>query len=525
VANSDGKVIGILCAGFKPSSPDILGIFGVFAPKKGSPFACEFSFAIPSKKVLSSARRIIAGKKIYPRPKIGIVVRKLNKIIREHLNIPKDCGLKINIVLKGSPAQKAGLKPRDIILKINNKLANYKVLKQIVKAMSRKECKKLVFEILRKGKIKIFAGGQKMKAAVLAVFPAVVCMLITTGAFLQDEQDIEQRIKKLIEDLGHEDYFKREAAHEELKKIGKPALKYLEEAQNDKDAERAARAKRIIEHIRKQEREKKRIERRRKKQGGMVFSCKISSFTPDGKYELEIRPTGEVILIVEEKGKKPKTYKAESIEEFKKKYPEIAKKYGIQRLEKGFRFRIETIPRRDRFRIPLPEEWEDEFEFPKFEDLEKELEKLKQRLRKYFQELEEWRRGFRIPEPPEPPEEPFEPGFPLPQVPKKKPSVKTKPLFGIKIKPVDETLREHLGLEKDEGVVVEWVKEGSVAQRVGIKPNDIITKINGKTVLSTIQLRKLVTEAVKKEKIEVEIVRKGKRMTLTSELKKIKKEY
>lgn len=59
------------------------------------------------------------------------------------------------------------------------------------------------------------------------------------------------RIAELIVQLGSEKYDDRERACRELVKIGQPAFKALREAANDKDIERAARAKTTLVEIRK----------------------------------------------------------------------------------------------------------------------------------------------------------------------------------------------------------------------------------------------------------------------------------
>ncbi len=61
---------------------------------------------------------------------------------------------------------------------------------------------------------------------------------------------LQARIKELIEQLGHEEYETREGASKALITIGRPALKQLEAARKDKDAERATRAGEACSKIR-----------------------------------------------------------------------------------------------------------------------------------------------------------------------------------------------------------------------------------------------------------------------------------
>jgi hypothetical protein len=62
-------------------------------------------------------------------------------------------------------------------------------------------------------------------------------------------EDVQAQIKGLIEKLGSEDYETREAAAEELTKIGMPALDALAEATRSTDAEVAFRAEQILDTL------------------------------------------------------------------------------------------------------------------------------------------------------------------------------------------------------------------------------------------------------------------------------------
>ncbi|CAN5551058.1 DegQ family serine endoprotease [soil metagenome] len=70
-----------------------------------------------------------------------------------------------------------------------------------------------------------------------------------------------------------------------------------------------------------------------------------------------------------------------------------------------------------------------------------------------------------------------------------------------------------------EGVVVEEVVEGSPAADAKIQPGDVIRKFDGKEVRSFAELRSLVSQTELSKKIELEIVRSGKPMTVATQLK------
>jgi hypothetical protein len=66
----------------------------------------------------------------------------------------------------------------------------------------------------------------------------------------QNEADSAAIVKKLIEQLGDEDYAKREAAMKRLQTLGKPALNALREAaKNSQNAEIRRRAERLVERL------------------------------------------------------------------------------------------------------------------------------------------------------------------------------------------------------------------------------------------------------------------------------------
>lgn len=76
-------------------------------------------FAIPIDQAIDVMNKLIEGKMI-SRGFLGITPQTLNKEIREYVNYKEGDGVFIRAIVRGSPAQKAGLLPGDIIIKINN---------------------------------------------------------------------------------------------------------------------------------------------------------------------------------------------------------------------------------------------------------------------------------------------------------------------------------------------------------------------------------------------------------------------
>jgi hypothetical protein len=219
---------------------------------------------------------------------------------------------------------------------------------------------------------------------------------------------------------------------------------------------------------------------------------------------LKVGEDGKVELTVPEEkdGKREmRTYSAPSVEEFRKNHPELVEKYRLERHfspgavpEGEFRKWWEDLKkRRPTFDFPeLPE-----FKIP-FED--EDWGKWMEEQRKRFEEL---RKRFA----------PFRGGEPAPEAPRGEAPAPGRE-FGIRADSVSDTLRDQLSLKEGEGVVVGELKEGSLAEKSGLKRHDIILKVDGREVTGKWQFRRDLHEALAKPEFELEVLRGGKRETL-----------
>lgn len=91
--------------------------------------------------------------------------------------------------------------------------------------------------------------------------------------------------------------------------------------------------------------------------------------------------------------------------------------------------------------------------------------------------------------------------------------------LGVTIRTTDDELAKKLNLDKPVGVYVDDVNKGSAGEMGGIKKEDIITAINGVAVNSSPELQEQVAKYRPGNKISVEVIRAGKIMTLSVELK------
>ena len=79
---------------------------------------------------------------------------------------------------------------------------------------------------------------------------------------------------------------------------------------------------------------------------------------------------------------------------------------------------------------------------------------------------------------------------------------------------LDQALAESFGLERPDGALVSSVEPDSAAAKAGIKPGDVITKVDGSLVDSPNKLSRLVAGVPPGSTVDVEVVRDGRRMLL-----------
>lgn len=104
---------------------DIVGINSAIASTSPGGGSIGIGFAIPSERARWVAKQIIDHGKVI-RPWLGIKYSFIDEYAREALRqqgevLPRKDGARVAEVLQGSPADRAGLAPRDFILKINGK--------------------------------------------------------------------------------------------------------------------------------------------------------------------------------------------------------------------------------------------------------------------------------------------------------------------------------------------------------------------------------------------------------------------
>jgi serine protease Do len=87
--------------------------------------------------------------------------------------------------------------------------------------------------------------------------------------------------------------------------------------------------------------------------------------------------------------------------------------------------------------------------------------------------------------------------------------------LGVGLQPLDENIAASLGLPKDQGEIVRSVVPGEAAARAGIQQGDVIVRVNGENVNPDQTVSYLIANTTVGAKVPVEIVRDGRRQTLT----------
>jgi membrane-associated protease RseP (regulator of RpoE activity) len=87
---------------------------------------------------------------------------------------------------------------------------------------------------------------------------------------------------------------------------------------------------------------------------------------------------------------------------------------------------------------------------------------------------------------------------------------KSGPRLGVNIIDLDQEARESLKIKKGGGVLVTKVIPGSTADKMGLKINDVITKVNGKDIALSTDLKFILNDFKVGDQIEIAYKRYGK---------------
>jgi len=88
--------------------------------------------------------------------------------------------------------------------------------------------------------------------------------------------------------------------------------------------------------------------------------------------------------------------------------------------------------------------------------------------------------------------------------------------LGVRIQQLNEDLADSLGIEHNKGEFIQAVEPDGAAAKAGIKAGDVVVKVNNKEVTRDQNLSFLVANVAPGTRIPVEVIRSGRRMTLTA---------
>ena len=87
--------------------------------------------------------------------------------------------------------------------------------------------------------------------------------------------------------------------------------------------------------------------------------------------------------------------------------------------------------------------------------------------------------------------------------------------LGVGMRPLTEDVAEALGLPKNSGEIIQSVSPGAPAEKAGVMVGDVIVAVNGQAVTQDASLSYLVSNVKPGTRIPVDIIRGGKKQTLT----------
>ncbi len=88
--------------------------------------------------------------------------------------------------------------------------------------------------------------------------------------------------------------------------------------------------------------------------------------------------------------------------------------------------------------------------------------------------------------------------------------------LGVRIQAVNEDLADSLGIPHNRGEFIQAVEPGQAAAAAGLQAGDVVVKVGGKDVTRDQTLSYLVANTAPGTRIPLELIRNGKRLTLTA---------
>ena len=94
----------------------------------------------------------------------------------------------------------------------------------------------------------------------------------------------------------------------------------------------------------------------------------------------------------------------------------------------------------------------------------------------------------------------------------------TRGYLGVKIQPITSDIAKQSKLSQPVGALIAEVTPGSPGEQAGLKPGDVVTEFDGKSVTDSRHLQLMVAEKPPGSRVSMKIVRDGKEQTITVQL-------
>ena len=94
----------------------------------------------------------------------------------------------------------------------------------------------------------------------------------------------------------------------------------------------------------------------------------------------------------------------------------------------------------------------------------------------------------------------------------------TRGYLGVKIQPMTQDMADSMGLKSASGAMIDEATQGTPAAEAGLKPGDVITKVNGDAVADAGDLTRRIGSMKPGDKVELTYMRDGAEKTATARL-------
>ncbi|VVE18183.1 Periplasmic pH-dependent serine endoprotease DegQ [Pandoraea horticolens] len=92
----------------------------------------------------------------------------------------------------------------------------------------------------------------------------------------------------------------------------------------------------------------------------------------------------------------------------------------------------------------------------------------------------------------------------------------TRGWVGVEPQDITSDIAESFGLQQDSGVIIAGVVQGGPADKAGIQPGDILTKVNGESIRDTTELLNVIAQIKPGTQAKLHVTRKKKELDLTA---------